>query len=266
MIQVAGCEPVPEVRRSLRAWQAEVDASRKPYRSHIRAADDIFSRRRAQVAFAPVTELLRAMGSGVERCMYCQDSVGVDVEHYRPKAWYPELVFAWANFLLICSRCNRKKGSRFPLFSPTPTSVRALTRLPGAVPRRPPVADPVLLNPRVDDPAEHLTLDLTSTFLFAERGATGTPSKLRAAHTIEVLGLNDDHLTRSRRSAYQAFVSHLRVAGSARTQGDAAEMRRAREAVATVPCGAVWREMQRQRNAHTHLLAAFTAVPEALDW
>lgn len=77
----------------LGAWQAEVDATRS-YGARIRAADEAFARRRSQVSFRPVAELLREMCSGVTRCMYCEDSGGVDVEHYRPKAWYPELVFA----------------------------------------------------------------------------------------------------------------------------------------------------------------------------
>ncbi len=53
MIHIGGCEPVRVVASNLGVWQAEVDASRSPYASHIRAADEEFSRRRAQVAFEP---------------------------------------------------------------------------------------------------------------------------------------------------------------------------------------------------------------------
>jgi hypothetical protein len=43
-------------------------------------------------------------------------------------------------------------------------------------------------------------------------------------------------------------------------------LERVRDAVVTAPFSVVWREMQRQHNAHPQLLAAFHAVPEALDW
>lgn len=181
MIPIGACEPLRGVQYDLATWQAEVDASRRSYAAHIRVAEEKFTRRRTQLAFAPVTALLRAMCSGVTRCMYCQDSGGVDVEHHRPKAWYPGLVFAWANFLLVCTRCNRKKSSRFPLFHPKPRSVHALTRKKGVAPRRPPAAAPVLLNPRVDDPSAYLKLDLTSTFWFVELGACDSVPWLRAA-------------------------------------------------------------------------------------
>lgn len=266
MIRVVD-QPLPKATaQALRAWQAEVDRDRVPFRAHVRAAEEAFALRRAQGAFAPVCVALRAMCSGVNRCMYCQDSGGVDVEHFQPKAWYPGLVFAWANFLLVCARCNRKKGSRFFLFHPKPTDERALVRARGSAPRRPPQAAPVLLNPRVDDPAAHLTLDLSGTLLFAPLGAVGAAPRLRAERTIEVLGLNDDDLGRSRRCAFEAFTSHLQRAGAAHARGDVAELARVREAVATTPCSVVWREMQRQRGAHPGLHSAFAAVPEAVGW
>lgn len=266
MIAIDACNPSRGVLNRLAAWQGEVDAHRKPYAKHIDTADEAFARRRRAVDFASVSELLRALCSGVRRCMYCQDSGGVDVEHYRPKAWYPELVFAWANFLLICTRCNRKKSSRFPLFHPKAPAVRVLTRAKGTAPRRPPAADPVLLNPRFDDPSRYLTLDLLGTFHFVERGAKGTAPWLRAHHTIETLELNDDDLPRARRNAYDSFLSHLRLAAGARQAANAAEERRIRGAVGASPCSVVWREMLAQQANIPELRDAFVAFPDALRW
>lgn len=266
MILVGACDPMPSTRGLLATWQAEVDANRIPYSAHIEAADTEFSRRRTQVAFEPVTALLRAMCSGVTRCMYCQDSGGVDVEHYQPKAWYPELVFEWANFLLVCTRCNRKKSSSFPLFHPQPGVVFTPTRKKNVAPRRPPRGAHVLLNPRIDDPSQYLMLDLASTFYFVELGASGSADWLKAHHTIERLDLNDDALPRARRGAYQCFLSSLRCARAARLEGNDAEVDRAREAVATSPCSVVWREMQRQHLSIPSLRDLFREVPDALAW
>lgn len=61
-----------------------------------------------------VVRALAAMSGERRRCMYCQDSLGSDVEHFRPKVLFPELAFRWSNLLLICSACNRRKSSTSP--------------------------------------------------------------------------------------------------------------------------------------------------------
>jgi uncharacterized protein (TIGR02646 family) len=50
-----------------------------------------------------------------ERCMYCLDSHGSDIEHFRPKATFPKRMFRWRNLLLCCTECGRFKGIQFPL-------------------------------------------------------------------------------------------------------------------------------------------------------
>lgn len=62
---------------------------------------------------------LRAMAGDRVRCMYCLDSMGSDIEHYRPKAVYPESMFVWTNLLLCCSRCGNCKGNRFEVVEGT---------------------------------------------------------------------------------------------------------------------------------------------------
>ena len=266
MIRVPDCSLLPPTQAELDAWQAEVNQHAQPFGDHVAAAEREFDRRRAQKGFEPALALLRAMCSGVVRCMYCQDSGGVDVEHYRPKAWYPELVFGWANFLLICTRCNRKKSNRFPLFHPKPDVVRELLHRKGTPRQQPPQADAVLLNPRLDDPQAYLALDLLGTFRFVPSATPGSVPHLRAAHTLDKLDLNDDALQRVRRNAYENFLSHLRIAGQACATGDGAELARVRGAIVEMPCAVVWREMQRMHAVIPTLGRAFAAVPGALHW
>jgi uncharacterized protein (TIGR02646 family) len=58
---------------------------------------------------------LKKMSGKRERCMYCEDSHGTDIEHFWPKTQYPDKMFAWVNLLLCCSDCGRIKGKQFPL-------------------------------------------------------------------------------------------------------------------------------------------------------
>ena len=58
---------------------------------------------------------LQSMMGARQRCMYCLDSHGCDIEHFRPKSSYPKWMFKWNNLLLCCTECGRIKGSKFPL-------------------------------------------------------------------------------------------------------------------------------------------------------
>ena len=58
---------------------------------------------------------LQSMMGKRQRCMYCLDSHGCDIEHFRPKSSYPKWMFKWNNLLLCCTECGRFKGNHFPL-------------------------------------------------------------------------------------------------------------------------------------------------------
>ncbi len=74
-------------------------------------ADELYKAEREKAWFLPVTVAL----SGVSRlCMYCSFGETSEVEHYRPKATYPEQAFRFENYLWVCSVCNRYKSNTFP--------------------------------------------------------------------------------------------------------------------------------------------------------
>ena len=55
------------------------------------------------------------MAPGVQRCMYCLDSLGTDIDHFEPKSRRPLRTFCWHNHLLACSRCNSNyKREEYP--------------------------------------------------------------------------------------------------------------------------------------------------------
>ena len=107
----------------LRHWQDEVDQG-----ANVAAT---WKSQRRTVPMGKVEQVLESMTGLRERCMYCEDSRGTDIEHFWPKERYAARVFQWSNLLLACAACNRSKGDRFPLDS---------------------AGAPLLIDPTADDP------------------------------------------------------------------------------------------------------------------
>lgn len=47
-------------------------------------------------------------------CAYCEDRDKGEVDHFRPKSRFPELVYGWTNWVFSCHSCNRAKGEAWP--------------------------------------------------------------------------------------------------------------------------------------------------------
>jgi len=125
----------------------------------------------------PVIDELKRMAGARDRCFYCSDSRASDVEHFIPIALDYEQAFRWSNMLWICTPCNRKKLKRSPIVNG----------------RR------VLIDPSLDDPWNHLVLDVASGFL-APRYLAGGAVDERGEMTLRVLDiLNYEALSEGRR-------------------------------------------------------------------
>lgn len=128
-------------------------------------------------------EQLGGMATGVERCMYCGDSMGTDIDHFEPLFLAPLRAFEWPNHLLACSHCNsHEKREVFP---------RAAD------------GTPLLIDPTVEAPTEHLLLVLSTGEYVAL-----TP---RGESTVQVFGLNRQTLVRGRRAAFVTTKAVLRT-------------------------------------------------------
>lgn len=165
-------------------------------------------------AFDEVRDALRRMARGRERCMYCEDSEGTDIEHFWPKTPYPHLAFCWENYLLACSHCNsNQKRDRFPLTDGRPD----------------------LIDPSVEDPAEHLDLVPTSG-AFRAVGPKGQPS-------IDVFDLNGDLgrkiLPQGRRDTLRKLQLLLLAYDGALAAGDGEDAAATRETILREPFTAV---------------------------
>ena len=129
--------------------------------------DDLKSARQT-TALQSVLLILQGMMGSRERCMYCVDSHGSDIDHFRPKTRYPSFAYRWKNMLLCCTECGRFKGGQFPLAG-----------------RR-----PLLIDPTAEDPWQHLDFDPDTGVLTArfDLGTNGWSAK--GAKTVEVLRLD----------------------------------------------------------------------------
>ncbi|MCB9876858.1 MAG: hypothetical protein H6835_04565 [Planctomycetes bacterium] len=113
-----------------------------------------------------VLRVLQAMAGARERCMYCSDSHGTDIEHWRPKASHPEVMFAWSNMLLCCTECGRIKSDKFPVDSQ---------------------GQPLLIDPSLDNPWDHLDFDPLTGILTARFDLGTQVFDARGQATVQVL-------------------------------------------------------------------------------
>ncbi|WP_026424365.1 HNH endonuclease [Actinokineospora inagensis] len=186
-----------------------------PRREHAARARTMW-RSRGQLRQA-LGHRLREFAPGRERCMYCGDNQGTDIDHFSPVALTPLLTFVWSNHLLACSVCNsHHKRDQFP---------------------RDARGRPLLLDPTVDDPFEHLALSLT---LGRYRALTE-----RGEVTEQVCGLNRDILTRGRQDARTTLGFLFDRWESARAAGDTATMSRVVRTVREQPFADVVQAMVR---------------------
>lgn len=262
--------PLPDrTQRQLRQWQGEIDGL-AAYADRVAAAKKKFPQRnqKRNRTFAAVRTALTQMCSGARRCMYCEDSVADEVEHMRPKDLYPEEVFVWENYLYACGPCNGPKNNQFAVFADATGEFTVVTRPPEAAVVPPAAGSAVLLDPRREDPFDYLWLDVLGTFEIRPIPTLPARERLRASHTVELLGLNErDYLVVGRAGAYQAFRALLRQYIDERDAGRTeAELNKTITAIRAHPHATVWAYMKRVRTRVPELNALFERAPEALQW
>ena len=250
---------------ALNEYQRQVDAA-GTYEKRVASAKRWFSRRNrsSNSTFRMVRESLTRMCSGAQRCVYCEDSVGDEVEHIQPKDLYPCLVFVWANYVYACGRCNGGKNNKFAII--LADRLVDVTRPLGGPVVAPEPGAPAFLNPRVEDPLDYLDLDLEGTFMVLARDDLPDIDRERAEFTIETLKLNRDVLLQARATAFGSYHARLHEYVSVREVITAEGRDRLVDNLKTMPHVTVWAEMKRQRSFVPDLDELFSRAPEALGW
>jgi hypothetical protein len=176
----------------------------------------------------------------------------------------PELVFAWANFLYACSIRNGRKGSRFWIYL-RDERILEVTRKPKAPIVPPEAGEPLLIDPRHEDPLDLIRLDL-ATGIFLPRHRNGLCCE-RATHTIDLLDLNKEDLHVPRRGIFETNKSLLRDILALGREGALKDhLSRKEQALRRQPRRTVWEEMKRQHKRLPELSELFQQLPEALSW
>lgn len=108
-------------------------------------------------------------------CAYCEAVCKGEVDHFRPKSRFPELVYRWSNWVLACHTCNQNKQEKWPpggYVNPCARSAQAR-------------------------PEAHLDFDTKTAEVLSRRNGTAAQQR-RSLATIRDLGLNDYHHLKAR--------------------------------------------------------------------
>lgn len=97
--------------------QRQSAANEKHKKGALNIESDWKSARQTQ-KLKTVLATLQAMMGPRQRCMYCLDSHGADIEHFRPKANYPQRMYDWPNLLLCCAVLYRVRAFQGQPVSP----------------------------------------------------------------------------------------------------------------------------------------------------
>lgn len=155
----------PAVRRALAKRQGRVNEAKT--KGKLDVEKEWSSGRKTKPLLAVVQTLKNMMGDR-ERCMYCHDSHGTDIEHFWPKTTFPERMYLWLNMLLCCTECGRFKGNLFPMRNGVP----------------------LLIDPTVDQPWDFLDFDPFTGNIVARYDTTLNAFRLEGEKTVEILHLD----------------------------------------------------------------------------
>jgi uncharacterized protein (TIGR02646 family) len=147
--------------------QKQANADRKRMEGALRVNDEWQTARQSKPLLAVLATLRQMMGER-ERCMYCLDSHGTDIEHFWPKMPYSERMFLWPNLLLCCAECGRLKGNRFPLVA----------------------GQPMLIDPTAEEPWQYLDFDPTTGNVVARFDLDSNNWSPKGQGTVELLQLD----------------------------------------------------------------------------
>lgn len=135
-----------------------------------------------------IQKKLQDMCSGLDRCMYCEDSQATAIEHFWPRNLSPQGTFVWENLLFACAHCNsNEKRSQFPQDAN---------------------GQPLLIDPTAEDPLHHLVL-VPLTGKFEPRIDADGQQSPKGRQSIDTYGLFRPLLEHGRRNAWVALKALL---------------------------------------------------------
>ena len=122
-------------------------------------------------------------------CGYCEEIARGEVDHFRPKSQFPELVYCWSNWLFACHDCNQAKSNTWPTGG---------------------YVDPCATTTR-PQPECYFDFD-TLTGLVLPHASLNSHRRNKAQRTINALRLNDLHHLKRRVEWLKLLAAALPVA------------------------------------------------------
>ena len=108
-------------------------------------------------------------------CAYCEELGKGEVDHFRPKSKFPDLVYHWSNWLFTCHDCNNAKGEKWPIGGYIDPCAKSVS----------------------DHPEYYFTFDTLTGEILPMKGLSST-RRQKAQEMIEDLQLNRGHHLRER--------------------------------------------------------------------
>lgn len=244
----------------LKLQQDKVDgeASRK---AQYEKATELFSNKSPAGSFREVKAVL-AMGSPAgDACYYCERDRYRDIEHVKPKRHYPESAFDWFNYVYACVVCNQDaKRDTYAVFDSETGYIEFDRSLSFDDPL--PKGDPVLIDPRSEDPLNFLKLDF-ETGAFVAHGDTER-KRVRGSYTRDLFGLDSADLSRIRRNYVKFYVDRCSEYVEAIDAGNSKRAELILKDILEMEHPTVIVELRRQAPAYPYLDRLFSRLPEEI--
>lgn len=275
MIQLPNVSISQTVLSKLKEYQDEID-KQIDFDQKKELAEKLFGEKNVigDVTFDEVKTSLDLMCSGARRCVYCEDSLGCEVEHIHPKSLYPESCFNWENYVYACGLCNKRKSNKFTVFDGTTHKTLRITKKTLDNKTK---GDSVMINPRIENPMDYCKLDLENKacrFVIIEN--LEKREKARAEYTFfTMLNLNDvpyEKIRQARENAYSNYFNRLFIYTKFKNELSAERKKVIIEELKKEQHPTVWKEMQRYfqegwlKTIDSELSELFEESPEALNW
>jgi len=270
--------PSEATLRKLNEFQEQIDKLQS-FSDRSAKAKDMFSAKNTKKnkQFQEIKKCLTAMCNSTRRCVYCEDSIGDEVEHIYPKDIYPEKCFCWDNYVYACGPCNGPKNNKFAVFKSDDGNFVEVNPPKGTPASEPLKGEAALINPRVENPLNFAILDLSGTFKFYPLPGLNSKNKKKVEYTYnEVLRLNDaerEPLRQARENAYENYSARLFRYVIKKNAGERQSvLEKIKEGIQKENHPTVWKEMQRYYNENlldsvdSELKELFDKAPEALNW
>lgn len=275
MIQLPNATISQTVLDKLKTYQTEIDALPTFAEKSAKAKASFKSKnKRGNKTFDAVKIGLTEMCSGARRCAYCEDSVGDEVEHIRPKDFFPESCFVWDNYVYACGNCNSPKNNKFAVFRDDNGDFYEVNLHIG---KEPPKGKDAMINPRNENPMDYCILDLSGTFKFVVFPSLNPNDKKKAEYTFEtVLNLNEsprEFLRKAREEAYEDYKARFeKYCNEKKGNNNQTKLDKMIKGIKQKQHPTVWKEIQRHYNQgwlkqlDEELHNLFEESLEALDW